>query len=58
VNVIAPLFVFALPIIVVFLGLAVALYWPTRFSLRGLLAMVTLVAIVLGLVAALSRWPK
>jgi hypothetical protein len=43
---------------VVFVGLLFAVYWPTRFSLRGLLVCVTVLAVVMGIAAALYRWPK
>jgi hypothetical protein len=52
------LFLLALPFLVVFLALATALYWPTRFSLRGMLIGVTWLVIALGLAAAFYRWPK
>jgi hypothetical protein len=33
------------------------LRWPKRFSLRTLLIATTLVAVVLGLIVAVLRWP-
>ena len=42
----------------VLVGLLFAVYWPTRYSLRGLLICMTFLAVVMGIVAALYRWPK
>jgi hypothetical protein len=49
---------FLIPVAAVFICLCIALYWPSRFSLRSLLVIFTAIAVVLGTVSALMRWPK
>ena len=46
------------PIILVFITVVVAVYWPSRFSLRGLLVFMTWIAIALGLAATMYHWQK
>ena len=50
--------VFLFPIILVFISLVLAVFWPSRFSLRGLLVVMTWTAIALGLAAAMYHWQK
>ena len=50
--------VFLIQVAAVFVSLCIALYWPSRFSLRSLLMIFTAIAVVLGTISALMRWPK
>lgn len=47
--------IFVVPFAAVFLGVTIALYWPKRFSLRGMLVCMTFLSVVMGLIAWLAR---
>jgi hypothetical protein len=44
--------------IILFISVFVAVYWPSRFSLRGMLVVMTWIAIALGLAATMYHWQK